>query len=119
MNESILIVDDEPDICDMISLMLKRQGYDVTVAFTGEHCLQILDERPVDILVLDIMMPKMDGWEVLDGIAETGKNPKVIICTVTDPEREMMRKYEGRFHSFFNKSKNITKLVDVVRELTE
>ncbi|HUH01788.1 MAG TPA: response regulator [Kofleriaceae bacterium] len=60
----ILIVDDDPSIVGMIRTRLEKQGYRVFTAADGEAAVEIaLDERP-DLVVLDVMMPKMSGWEV-------------------------------------------------------
>ncbi|MCL4820818.1 MAG: response regulator [Vicinamibacteria bacterium] len=65
MNKKILIVDDEEDILNFLELVLREKGYDVETASGGHEALTKAQiERP-DLVLLDVMMPQMDGWEVL------------------------------------------------------
>jgi DNA-binding response OmpR family regulator len=59
--ETILVVDDEEDILELISFHLRRAGYNVTGAVTGEAAWSTINENPVDLLILDLMLPGMDG----------------------------------------------------------
>ncbi len=64
MSEKILIVDDDVDTLRLVGLMLQRQGYQITAATNGEQGLaKAFEERP-DVILLDVMMPDMDGYEV-------------------------------------------------------
>lgn len=60
----VLIADDDPDILELVSLTLERDGYDVAQARSGEEALRIASERHVHLAVLDLMMPGIDGYEV-------------------------------------------------------
>ena len=65
----VLIVDDEPDILLMLRVNLEAEGYQTALAADGETALRrIADERP-DLILLDVMMPVMDGWGVLEALA--------------------------------------------------
>ncbi len=59
----VLVVDDDPDIGEFVSLALSDQGYDVVTAPNGEAALLSIDEHPPRLIVLDMRMPVMDGWE--------------------------------------------------------
>ncbi|WP_332450850.1 response regulator [Methanoculleus sp.] len=65
---TILVVDDSPMIVDVFVTMLERGGYRPITAFSGEECLEVLDATPPDLILLDIMMEPMDGWETLGKI---------------------------------------------------
>ena len=65
---TILVVDDSPMIVDVFVTMLERGGYRPITAFRGEECLEVLDATPPDLILLDIMMEPMDGWETLEKI---------------------------------------------------
>jgi PAS domain S-box-containing protein len=62
----ILIVDDEPHICDSLKLLLQRQGYDITTANSGKEAVQLLAELGFDLLLLDMVIPDMNGYQILD-----------------------------------------------------
>ena len=59
----VLIVDDEPDIRATVSAMLEIEGYDVSEAANGADALQVFEERAPDVILLDMRMPVMDGWQ--------------------------------------------------------
>jgi DNA-binding response OmpR family regulator len=61
----VLVVDDEPDLLDLVQLDLELEGYDVEVARDGVQALEAIRERRPDLVLLDVMMPRMDGWQVL------------------------------------------------------
>ena len=77
----LLVVDDEEDVRLLISRILSEKGYDVTEARNGEDALEKLRERPVDLMVLDLMMPEVDGWEVLRRLRAVPDAPPVVIVT--------------------------------------
>lgn len=60
----IMIVDDERDIRSLVREMLEKEGYEVSEASAGEECLDRVKEEKPDLILLDIMMPTLDGWEV-------------------------------------------------------
>ena len=64
MEKMILLVDDEPDMLEMLGLRLKKIGYKVITATTGEECLQKAEEKYPDLILLDILLPGMSGFEV-------------------------------------------------------
>ncbi len=68
MSKQILIVDDEPNIVISLEFLMKREGFVVTVARDGEEGLAAIRERHPDLVVLDVMMPKRNGFEVLEEV---------------------------------------------------
>lgn len=68
MNKKVMVIDDMPDIVDMVSRMLESENYDVVTAYSGEECMEkIRDEKP-DLILLDVMMKPMDGWQILNSL---------------------------------------------------
>lgn len=63
---TVLIVDDEPDILLFVRVNMEMQGYDVLTAPDGEVALQVVRENRPDVMILDVMMPRLDGWQVLE-----------------------------------------------------
>jgi len=76
----ILVADDDPDILSLVAFRLERSGYDVVTASDGEEALRLAVERTPDLAVLDVMMPKVDGWEALRRL-RTESNVPVIMLT--------------------------------------
>ena len=64
MPKKILIVDDEPSIIVPVQFLMEQNGYEVVVAFSGEEAMEIIAETKVDLILLDIMPPVIDGFEV-------------------------------------------------------
>ena len=77
----ILIVDDEKDFVEMFSLRLTRQGEKVSVAYSGQEALDLLEKTKIDVVILDIRMPGMDGIETLKRIKATYPLVEVIMLT--------------------------------------
>ncbi|MDY6864901.1 MAG: response regulator [Halobacteriota archaeon] len=68
MKKKVMVIDDMPDIVDMVSLMLESENYDVVTAYSGEGCLEKIREEKPDLILLDIMMKPMDGWQILNSL---------------------------------------------------
>ena len=79
MNYKILVAEDEPDIQELLKLYLETAGYTVLAAKNGEDALKIFKEQKIDIALVDIMMPIIDGFGVIEKIRETSNVPIVAI----------------------------------------
>ena len=93
MPKKILIVDDEPQILGIVREMLQREGYEVIAADSGSLCLEILENIKPHLIIMDIMMPEMDGWEVVEKIKSDPSNKGIPICmlTVKASEADMVK----------------------------
>ncbi|MFQ5617166.1 MAG: response regulator [Anaerolineales bacterium] len=87
---NILVVEDEVELLQVIKLKLMKEGHSVYTAETGTAALQILDEHSPDLIVLDVMMPEMSGWEVCWRIRQTSAVP-IIIVTAKVEDRDVIR----------------------------
>ncbi len=115
----ILIVDDEPDTVGLVKAILKSKGFSVDTASNGKECLKKLEKNNTMLVLLDIMMPDMSGWEVLKRIKKKGKNLKVIFVSVVEitPERKDALLKEGLFDYInkpFTKDILIKKVADAI-----
>ncbi len=81
MNDSILIADDEQDIRESLTIILKSEGYNCTAVKDGEEALQKLNESEYDILITDILMPKLNGMKLLDSTIHLSPQTIVVIMT--------------------------------------
>lgn len=84
---TILIADDEEEMLDLISFYLKKEGYEVITALNGNEVLQKLDEQKIDLILLDILMPNLDGFTTCKKIREVSKIP-IIMLTAKSDERD-------------------------------
>ncbi|MDH4423816.1 MULTISPECIES: response regulator transcription factor [Bacillus] len=80
---SILIADDEVEIADLIAIHLEKEGYHVVKAADGEEAIRIIQSQPIDLVLLDIMMPKMDGYEVTKQIRTKYHMPIIFLSAKT------------------------------------
>ena len=81
---TILVVDDTKDFVDFLDLLLSHNGFNVRRAYSGQQCLEILSNVSVDLVVLDVMMPKMDGLEVCRELKRIAPSLPVILLTAKD-----------------------------------
>ncbi|MHC1625748.1 MAG: response regulator [Methanoculleaceae archaeon] len=80
---TILVVDDSPMIVDVFVTMLERAGYTPLIAYSGEEALEVLQEHQPDLILLDIMMEPMDGWETLEVIKSDPKTREIPVMMLT------------------------------------
>lgn len=84
MNGSILLVEDDNDIADLIALYLRRDQYEVEVAASGEAALEQLHVKPWDLFVLDVNLPGIDGFRVLEEIRTRSNAPVIVVTARAD-----------------------------------
>lgn len=87
--KKILIVEDEIEIRNILKLYLLKEGYDITEAEDGEMAIKLFYEKPFDLVILDIMLPKKDGWSVLREIKKYSSVPVMILSARDDDEDEL------------------------------
>lgn len=94
----VLIVDDEPDILLMLRVNLEAEGYQTALAADGETALRRISEERPDVVLLDVMMPVIDGWGVLETLGRQGRldnaECRVIVVSAKSSERDLVRALE-------------------------
>jgi DNA-binding response OmpR family regulator len=108
----LLVVEDDIFLSDIYSTKLKQAGFDVDLAMTGEECMQKLQVGKYDLMVLDIVLPRMDGWEILSRIREMRQknaggnvsNLKIIILSNLGQREEVKRGLEMGADGFMIKA---------------
>ncbi|MBR5872675.1 MAG: response regulator transcription factor [Oscillospiraceae bacterium] len=78
-NAKILVADDDRNICELLRMYLEKEGYAVVLAQNGEEALLKFDEEEPDIILLDVMMPKLDGWQVCRELRKKSECPIIMI----------------------------------------
>lgn len=95
---TILIVDDEEDVLDLLQLVFETSGFEVRRAATGKSAVSSAYEQPPDVVLLDVMMPEMDGWQVLrtlKGDERTRQVPVVMLSARAERRDKMIGLQEG------------------------
>ena len=99
----VLIVDDEPDVLLLLRIELEAEGYETLLAADGETALRrIAEERP-DIVLLDVMMPVVDGWGVLKRLAQVGSPTRVIVLSAKASEGDVAHALDLGAHEYVTK----------------
>ena len=115
----ILIVDDDAETTRLISTILLDEGHKIVSAPDGEKALEMLAVEAPDLMVLDIMMPKMDGYGVLKGMRAAGmrESTKVLILTARTSEADWVRGYKLGADHYLTKPFDVNELVETVENL--
>lgn len=93
MNRRIMIVDDEPEILDILKEAFQGEGYQTILVSSGEEAINKVTKTLPDLIILDIMMPEVDGWEVLDFVKSNPTTSHIPIIILTAKGREVSRIY--------------------------
>ncbi|MCH8536022.1 MAG: response regulator [Flavobacteriaceae bacterium] len=117
--KKILIVDDEPNIIMALEYALKKKSYLVYIARDGDEAIRLADENQPDLVVLDIMMPKVDGYEVLDYLKS--KSPikdrvKVVFISAKNKEEDIQKGLNLGADNYLTKPFSIKKLLNEIEE---
>lgn len=115
----VLIVDDEPNILMSLDFLMRKEGYDVLVARNGTEALESLAQQQPDLVILDIMMPDVDGYEICQHIRSTPEHEhcKVIFISAKSKESDIQKGYEIGADFYITKPFSNKTLVAKVKEL--
>ena len=119
MPKEILIVDDEPNVVVPIQFLMEQQGYRVMIAERGEDALDLIYQYKPDLVLLDIMLPGIDGYEVCEIIRldPNCRDVKIIFLTAKGREVEIAKGLALGADAYFTKPFSNTELVAKVKEL--
>ncbi|MCX6034754.1 MAG: response regulator [Chloroflexi bacterium] len=85
MNLKVLAIDDDPAMTELITLLIKPHGFNVMTANSGEDGVEITRKDSPDVIILDLMMPGMDGWQVLNQIRKFSSVPILVFSVLDSP----------------------------------
>ena len=126
MPKKILVVDDKRDIVETVSLCLAQEGFEVSTAYDGEQALEVARREQPDLIVLDVMLPKENGYQVARYLRDDYKEgrisalPKVLLLTartVSDKQREDFLQTWSGAEVFMYKPFDLEELVDRVKDM--
>ncbi|MCU6710457.1 response regulator transcription factor [Paenibacillus sp. J5C_2022] len=111
MSHKILVVEDEPTLARLLSYNLSQEGYETTVIDHGGEGLQAALQRNFDLIVLDIMLPGMNGFEVLNRLRQNGVRTPVIILTARNAEEEVVQGLKHGADDYITKPFGVAELL--------
>ena len=109
--KKVLIIEDEKNIVDILRFNLQRSGYEAIGAYDGEEGLRMAQEGTPDLILLDVMLPKMNGFDVCRRLREMGSNVPVIILTAREEESDKVLGLEIGADDYITKPFSIRELV--------
>lgn len=119
MNKKIMIVDDEPDVLSSLKTVLEYQNYDVITVDNGFECIEKIEEGFKGVILMDLMMPKMDGWATIHEIANRGLMENVAINIITGKGTKDYQKLSvlgSYIYDYLPKPLNIKELIASVEK---
>ncbi len=117
MDSRIMIVDDEDMIREAVEILLETEGMDIVTAAGGEECLRHLKSGFTGVILMDIMMPGMDGWDTIRKIVEQGlyEGNVIVMLTAMDTPDEKMEGLQEYVTDYITKPFNADNLLDSLR----
>lgn len=119
MSPTVLVADDEPNLLNLLKDNLEDEGFTVLTAANGEDAFKIWSQNKPDVVVLDIEMPKMNGWQVLEGIRRATGDKEIpvilIISAYTQPE-DIQRGAKLGANKYLTKPFKLKALVEAIEE---
>ncbi|MFN8242642.1 MAG: response regulator [Ferruginibacter sp.] len=115
----ILVVDDDPYILLSLEFLMRKNGFDVMVARNGTEALDLLEKQVPDLVLLDIMMPDVDGYEICRHIKKSAKLKaiKVVFISAKSKESDIRKSYELGASLYITKPFSTRELLKQVKEL--
>ncbi|DAC73199.1 MAG TPA: response regulator [Thermoplasmata archaeon] len=120
MRKNILIVDDDADVRLSLKNIFEHEGYEVINAENGAECLEFLNRGFTGILLIDLMMPQMDGWATIKEIVKRGfeKNINIVVITgIGTFHHHKMKGLEPYIHDYITKPFDIRELVENIKKI--
>ena len=118
MSYKVLIVDDEPNIVTSLTFLMKKSGFETSVARDGDEALAEVERFRPDLVLLDVMMPKRDGFEVCQTLRAAGQTQlKIILLTANGREMEMAKGLAIGADAYVTKPFSTRDLVDLVNRM--
>lgn len=120
MNKRIMVVDDDPDILISIRKIFEREGYEVFTVDSGMDCVKEIERGFKGVVLMDIMMPFMDGWDTIEEIRKKGLAKNVVISILTakgTPDHDKIKGLQSFIYDYITKPFDVKSLVSNVNNM--
>lgn len=117
----IMIVDDDPDFRELLDILLRKEGFQTSVAENGEEFLKKIDDFQPDLVTLDVMMPGLTTEEILNQLIQKKCKPKIILLTVVRYSKETLDDIlkKSNIVAYINKPFDLDDFTDTINELCQ
>jgi DNA-binding response OmpR family regulator len=122
MDKKIMIVDDDSDILVTLRTLFERQQFEVLTVDSGSDCIKELEQGFKGIVLIDLMMPFMDGWDTIKEIIKRGLNKDILVSIITAKgcsSSEKMKGLESYIYDYIPKPFNLEKLISEINNMTD
>lgn len=120
MSKKILVIEDEKPLAQAINLKLSHEGFEVSIAQDGEEGLELIKQSKPDLVLMDLIMPNLDGFGLLEKLREEKIETKVIVLSNLGQEEDIERtKQLGAIDFFVKADFALSDLVEVVKKYTQ
>ena len=89
-----MLADDDPEVAHIVDAHMRAGGFSTTIAFDGQQAIEAVEREQPDVLILDLMMPKMTGFDVLHRIRALANKPRVIVLSARGREQDVTRAFD-------------------------
>ena len=115
--EKILIVEDDKDLLRLFQTVLKKEGYEVACAGDGLQALRFLERDYADLIISDLMMPNLDGYQLIEAVRKAGRQTPILVITAKEGFDDMRRGFSLGSDDYMVKPVNVNELILRVRAL--
>ena len=121
VNKKIMIVDDDADILVTLRSLFEKQQFEVLTVDSGSDCIKELEHGFKGVVLMDLMMPFMDGWETIKKIIEKGLDKNILLSIITakgSTNQEGMKDFEAYIYDYIPKPFDLEKLILEINNMT-
>lgn len=115
MDKTVLVVDDEPSIVDILAFNLEKEGYRVLTAYDGQTGLALAQNQHPDVILLDLMLPQLNGFEVCQALRDAGDTVPILMLTAREEESDKVKGLELGADDYITKPFSVRELMARVK----
>jgi len=113
--KNVLILDDEPNVRCLFRRQIKEAGFRVFEAANGKKSFEVMETRPIDLVVLDILLPESNGLEIYDAIRKCSPGTKIIVSSIHPVDEQEF--FISNADDYYYKSESVSLLIDKIRRI--